>query len=365
MFRKTNTILKFIIIQISAPDYRTKFYNHLFKGINKLKLYCGEYHYPKSIITDKQNKNYTPVKNIFLLGHSSKLVFQVLPFINCLKAKVVVLEFNPRILSNWIILILRKLTFNKTYVWGHAWARNGRGSKSERIRYLMKYMSSGIIVYTQLQQKELQIQMPFKNIMVASNALYYSNEMHPKQIVQEKCNNYIYVGRLVKDKKPAIMIEAFARAFKHLPTDCKLFVIGDGPERVVLEELAKSYQLEERIIFKGHISDYEILKEYYAKSIASISPGYLGLSVTQSLGFGVPIIVSKNESHSPEIEALVDNENYAYFETDNIESLSKQFINFNKNKAYWFERREVISDKCRKQYSIERMVEPFIKIFSE
>jgi glycosyltransferase involved in cell wall biosynthesis len=357
--------LRFIVIQVAAPPYRTKFFNYLFNNISSLAIISGANHYPKSVLTDKKNDKLIRVKNRFIFVKWGLLIVQFLPFYKCLRAKKIIIEFNPRILTNWLILLTRKILFKKTFLWGHAWARSGRNSKSEPIRYLMKYMSSGIIVYTYQQQKELQAQMPKKMILFASNALYHYDEMIPLKVPFEDCLNFIYVGRLVKDKKPAIMIEAFAIATQKLPTECKLIVIGDGPERESLEQFTKNHYLEERIIFKGHVSDYEILREYYAKSIASLSPGYLGLSVTQSLGFGVPIIVSKNESHSPEIEALIENENYSYFDTDNLESLTNMYIKFYTDKQEWFKKRDAISHKCRNSYSIEKMAEPFLNVFSD
>ena len=100
-------------------------------------------------------------------------------------------------------------------------------------------------------------------------------------------------------------------------------------------------------------------------SIASISLGYLGLSVTHGLSFGVPIIVSKNESHFPENEALIENENHVYFVIDNLITVTNLFIKFYTDNQEWIEKRGIISQKYRNAYSIEKMAKPLLKILSE
>ena len=57
--------------------------------------------------------------------------------------------------------------------------------------------------------------------------------------------------------------------------------------------LALDLGIDRDVIFYGHVSEPSELRSVYGASVASLSPGYVGLSVTQSLGFGVPMIVSR------------------------------------------------------------------------
>ncbi|MDH8179555.1 glycosyl transferase, partial [Klebsiella pneumoniae] len=76
------------------------------------------------------------------------------------------------------------------------------------------------------------------------------------------------------------------------------------------------------------------LKEIYSKSFVSISPGYVGLSITQSLSFGVPMLVSKDENHSPELEALQTGLNGGFFNTNDPQSLADEILKYFHGRQY-------------------------------
>ena len=115
------------------------------------------------------------------------------------------------------------------------------------------------------------------------------------------------------------------------------------------------------IEFKGHISDHDSLRALYGSAIASVSPGYVGLSLTQSLSFGVPMIISRNEPHAPEIEAAFEDVNCLYFETDNIDDLVDKIVDVYNKKHVWWERGESIKSLCQTTYSVERMARGVIE----
>lgn len=350
---------RLIIIQTVAPDYRSVFFDYLYKSLGEnFKLYAGEAYFQSSIVSFKSIKKQT-IKNLFLFNR--KLLFQRSIWHLILKNDVLVVELNPRIISNWVFLFTRKILMKEIYVWGHAWGRNGVKSKTEFVRNIMRKLSNGIIVYTNKQKDELKLRMPNKIILVASNSVIPSSKMKTN-LEKLDLNNIIYVGRLVDPKKPLLLLKAF-----HLSIDCidnksKLIIVGTGDEFDNLKKYINSNNLEKRIILKGHISNYNELKKLYDSSIFSASPGYVGLSITQSFGFGVPMLVSKNENHSPEIEAFKNNINGVFFETDNVEDFSKRIIEVYKNKENWISKRNTIVKLCKKDYSIENMANTFIKL---
>jgi glycosyltransferase involved in cell wall biosynthesis len=350
---------KLLILQTTVPDYRKKFFNFLKENIDNFQLFAGEAYFQPSIKTDNSIIFREPAKNIYLFNR--KILFQTGMWKPVLKANFVVLELNPRIISNWVILILRNVLGKKTILWGHAWPRNGKKNKSDIIRNLMRKMADKIIVYTNTQAKELSRKMPNKIILSAPNSLFFSNEMKTS-VDKNLIKNIIYVGRLNKDKKPFFLVKAFYKNLNQFPTDVNLIIVGDGPEKNKIESFISSNNLNCRIILKGHISSYDVLKKIYDRSLLSVSPGYIGLSITQSLGFGVPMLVSKNENHSPELEAVIENENSLFFKTDNIDNLSDQLLSFFKNKKYWIAQREKINSYCKENYSIESMAKTFINV---
>ena len=75
------------------------------------------------------------------------------------------------------------------------------------------------------------------------------------------------------------------------------------------------------------------------------------------------MIVSRDENHSPEIEAVIENENSIFFETDSIKNLGDKILEVQKNANYWSSKKEQIVEKCKKEYSIETMGEAFLEVY--
>jgi len=352
---------KLIIIQTIIPDYRTNFYNHLYQKLgNRFELYSGETDFEKSIKM-YQDIPFHKINNHFFLKRKFLLQTGILHLL--FSDDVLVLGLNPRILNHWIFLIIRKLFRKKTVLWGHAWPRKGQDSFSDHIRHTMRLLADEIIVYTQKQQKELQKKMPKKKVYAAPNALYFKKDM----TVDDKTNpnHLIYVGRFTKEKKVFFLVQAFHHAFKNIPENIKLLLVGDGEEQATIQKYIVDNNLTDRIQLLGHISDYNKLKQLYNTSFFSVSPGYIGLSVTQSFGFGVPIIVSKNENHSPEIEAVLEHTNALFFETDNMNNFAEVLQKAYHNKKEWINKRPEISLFCKENYSVETMAQVFINLVNK
>lgn len=349
------------ILQTATPEYRNKVFLTIKKNLgNNFSLFSGMFYFENSITTDKSIEFLKPVKNHYFFNR--KFLFQTGMWKETLTCDLLVLELNPRIISNWILLIFRKLSSKKTVLWGHAWPRKGRNRKSDSIRQFMRILGDEIIVYTKKQAKELQEKMPCKKIITAPNAFHYIHEMETSNLPIEEITNIIYVGRLTKAKKTKLLVEAFTTSISILPSKTNLILIGDGDEKKSLQNLVIENQLEHRIKIIGSIYDRENLKKHYAKSLFSVSPGYAGLSIIQSFGFGVPMLISKNEEHAPEIEAVIANENSIYFQTDDREDLSKKMLAFFQKKEHWLKNRKEISKFCQNNYSIENMAQVFIDL---
>ena len=354
---------RFIILQTVSPSYRNKFFDYLSSMLkDDFDLYSGNYYFEKSVTSDLSYSKRKKVTNLFFLNRM--FLFQFGMWSIVFRKNTLVLEMNPRIISNWIILVIRKILNRKTVLWGHAWPRSGKYSYSDKIRHVMRLLGNIIIVYTKTQQKELKERMSSKKIYFASNSLYRVDEMKTNYS-DSSINNMIYVGRLTESKKPLLFIKGFHKIYDKLPKNIKLFMVGDGPEKKKISQYIKQNNLLSSVEVFGHEDDYETLKKLYSSSLFSVSPGYIGLSVTQSFGFGVPMIVSEHENHSPEIEAVKEGENAIYFQTDNVDSLCEKMYQMYEYRDKWINKRNNIVKDCQTNYSIEAMSLPFIEIYNQ
>jgi len=350
---------KLMILQTVAPDYRKPLFDYLNNKLaDRFILYAGSFYFEKSVKTTSEIDYLKSVRNYYLFNR--KLLFQYGMWSDTINTDVLVLELNPRILSNWIILLLRRMLRRETVLWGHVWSREGKNSSTERIRHLMRKLGDKIIAYTKTQKMELQNKMLSKEIFSAPNSLFFSKEMYANN--NGKICDIVFVGRLTRAKKPQILVEAFSSIIKEIPSETNLIILGDGPERNRLLDLVKKLKIDDRVSILGHVGDRETLLRYYRQSLFSVSPGYVGLSITQSFGFGVPMLISKDENHSPEIEAAEIGVNSEFFISDNKASLADKILGFYKNKEFWIDQRKIISEKCKKTYSIEVMAKVFIDL---
>jgi glycosyltransferase involved in cell wall biosynthesis len=351
------------LAQTAIGDYRQEVLELIQSRLNdRFVVLCGKEYFDKTTITKvRLGSNLSFVNNFFFLNR--RLLWQSGVFFPAIRSHGLILEFNPRILSNWIILILRRLLSRSTVLWGHAWGREGAISRTAWLRRLMRSLCSTLLVYTEQQKLEIIAEGKFHgNVVAAPNAIYREAQMQPA--IGELYDSFIYVGRLVPSKFPDRIIPALVQANLFV-SGARLIFVGEGPMKAELIEQADAYGVSEFVSFHGHVSDPIVLRQLYAKSVFSLSPGYVGLSITQSLGFGVPMIISRNEPHAPEIEAASEGVNSMYFQSDEPLSFSEILSTAWRDRSEWAKKRELISKICRENYSAEQMAKRIIEsVFS-
>ena len=322
---------------------------------SSLNIYAGTAQDPAIRVISQDDLRYKVVDTRLLFN---RVLVQRLPLKDHLFCRVLLLDLNPRIPHVWVLVLLRRILRRPTVLWGHAFPRAGKLARTEVLRRTLRSIASGLVTYTRSQAAELSQIHPNKTINAAPNALYPARDFIFDHSGHR--DSFVFVGRLIVSKKPQILIEAFERVHSVRP-DLRLVIVGDGPEMSSLVKLARDSRYGRQIEFLGHVGDYQSLRTIYARAIASVSPGYVGLSVTQSLSFGVPMIVSRDEPHSPEIEAVEVGSNADFFETDDAEDLARILLQFASNGRFWQEQGDKIAADCRDKYSAEVMAAGLIK----
>lgn len=294
-------------------------------------------------------------RNVYLLGR--RIGFQRRVLRAGIAAPRLVIELNPRLLTSWIILGIRFILGRPTAAWGHAHARSGPGSAMNRIRRVMQTACSEIIAYTDSERDVLQEIFPGKPISVAYNALYSASRISSTSPTGA---NTVLIGRLTDDKKPRVAIESFLRAAPRLPPEARLLVVGVGPLATELADLATAHPEGHRLKFLGSVTDVGELQEVFDSARATIAGGYVGLNVTQSLGFGVPMVYPLGEPHAPEFEAL-DSSNSVAYRAEDPRSGADALIEAYSRSADQ-EYRQKLSSSIRETYSSELMAKPFLDL---
>ena len=97
----------------------------------------------------------------------------------------------------------------------------------------------------------------------------------------------IGAGRLAKQKGFDILLKAFARLRDHL--DCRLMILGEGPERKSLEELAASLDISSDVSMPGFIPNpFSYFRQAAVFALPSIYEGF-GNVLAESLAVETPV----------------------------------------------------------------------------
>lgn len=347
---------KYVLIQTAIGDYRCEFMRLLRARLgDRLEVHVGEQYFYSSLQTRlPPGFRFKRLRNVFFLRR--KLLIQFGAVIPGIAADVAVLELNPRILTVWLTLFFRKVLRRRTVLWGHAWPRAGSEAKTDLVRALMRKSADAVLVYTECQAMELRKKQPRTSVLVAPNALYSKEQM--VVVPPGERRDFVYVGRMVLDKKVDLLLDAFGDFANEVSGVC-LHLVGEGPISGSLADRALKLGISKRVLFYGHEADVNQLRKIYSRCVAAISPGYVGLSITQAFGFGVPMIVADHEPHAPEIEAAVKGFNTVFFKAGHVSSLRAAMMHLHSEKHRWISRATEISERCKTQYSAEIMAERF------
>ena len=137
--------------------------------------------------------------------------------------------------------------------------------------------------------------IPKEKMFVAPNTVAVS------PIKEEvKKETLLVIGTLYREKG----IQSLLDVYKELRPSCKLpllNIIGKGPDYDAINQWIQDNDMQDLIVLRGAIYDIDEKAKYFARALACISPRQAGLTVLESMGYGVPFISSKNAITGGEI----------------------------------------------------------------
>ncbi len=157
--------------------------------------------------------------------------------------------------------------------------------------------------------------LPRERVFVKPN--FYPNPPEPLPW-NEREAKVIFIGRLGTEKGCHILIEAWRRWGPEAP---RLEVIGDGPERLRLEEFAAGTGLSERVAFRGQLSLEEV-QESLGRARLLVFPSLwfegFPMVILEAFALGVPVAASRLGSMPCLIDEAVSG---TLFEAGNADEL--------------------------------------------
>ena len=162
------------------------------------------------------------------------------------------------IISAWYklssFLALNKKASKKTIAWEHVTYETGGLLFKDTLRRYYKNLK-GIVC---INSPAIEHYKQYNKTYFIPNIIGEPFENQEKINFKDKENFISFVGRLDREKNVIALLEIFKKA--NVSNDWKLQIIGDGNERVNLEQFVEKNQLQDRVIFYGTKTSEEILK---------------------------------------------------------------------------------------------------------
>ena len=356
-----------IIVQQIIPPFRLPLFRKISSRFCQPTIIAAGKAYPgtdRRSLLDAKGINVHITKNHYLAG--GRLVVQtgLLGLLNKNNVNCVIAEFNVRILSNLILFAYCQMKGIRFIWWGHGLGKTG-GRLIKAIRLWLIKKSDGIILYDHISANKLKsLGIDERIIHVSSNTVDIEQIKKFRGLYKTKPRNSIlYVGRLTAAKKVDLLLKGFSKVSKDMQH--KLLIVGDGAERDKLENLSNKLGIRNQTIFAGEITQEAELSQYFNRSFVSVSPGYIGLSAIHSLAYGVPLLIAKDEPHSPEISVFKKGVNGHYFESNNETSLAQMLTKMVNNPENLTEMGNQGMKTVDDNYSIDIMVKAFKEAVEE
>ncbi|NRA57406.1 MAG: glycosyltransferase family 4 protein [Phycisphaerales bacterium] len=235
------------------------------------------------------------------------------------RADVAVLEFNANVPSLLPAIRRAKRRGVGVVLWGHGYSVSERPI-TRRIRNWIASQADAVVLYHH-EARERMINEGFdpERVFVALNCL----DQTPIQVARDAWLGepdrlaafqaehgldrgpvVLFVSRFDPRNRLDLLVHAASRLSESHP-DLVLAIVGDGEQREHLRDLARKWGIADRVVMPGAIYGEEALAPWFLSATAFCYPNFMGLSALHALGYGVPVVTSRDMStHGPEARAL-------------------------------------------------------------
>lgn len=178
----------------------------------------------------------------------------------------------------------------------------------------------------------------------------------------------LFVGRLAEKKGLTYLISAMDSVVKAYP-DCKLVIVGDGPEKAALVRQSRQMGLWRNIVFAGSVPNTQ-LPSFYKAADVFVLPSIvarsgdtegLGVVLLEAIASETPVVAS-NVGGIPDI--VIDRKTGLLVRQKSPEELSLAIISLLKNKKLQKKLSAAARNHVRKNYSWQKIASEFYSVYS-
>jgi glycosyltransferase involved in cell wall biosynthesis len=287
------------------PSYRIPFFDSLARACEGGLYVLAGRPLPYEAITpgsEFAQAEFVPARNVHILRGELYLCYQrgLKEWLERIDPAALILEANPRLLSNQLAIAWMKERGRPLLAWGLGVSTTDDLIADLRANLRRRFLSAfdAVIAYSSKgAQQYRQAGVAEDRVFVAHNAVSPPPSGPLKQTqVKGRGARLLFVGRLQARKR----VDALLRACAQLQRPPELWIVGDGPERETLEQLANLVYPQAR--FFGARWGEE-LERIYAEADLFVLPGTGGLAVQQAMARGLPAIVAEGDGTQEDLVA--------------------------------------------------------------
>lgn len=170
--------------------------------------------------------------------------------------------------------------------------------------------------------------------------------------------SFITVAGLNENKNITSLVQAF-KIVSEEHDDVKLTIVGDGPQKGLLEELITDFSLQDKVVMTGTLKRPEI-NRLFTESECFVLPSKsetFGVVYIEAMAAGLPVLATK--CGGP--EDFVDDENGILIEENTIESLASAMLEI--YAGYDKYDNAEISTVARKRFSAENIAKQIEQVY--
>ncbi len=215
-----------------------------------------------------------------------------------------------------------------------------------KVRYFIKHRADAVAFYTSYPIEKYVAQgFAREKLFVANNTVAVKQNTIDASVK----DSILFIGTMYMQKGIALLLEEYLSAYKVNKEVLPLYLVGGGAELPLVKQWVEQHQLQHKIIVCGPVYDIAEKAKYFSRAYATISPVQAGLSVLESMGYGVPFITTKDAITGGEILNIQHDKNGLAL--DSVGQISSVILDISRDPAKYLkygEQAKLHYDTCRK-----------------
>lgn len=237
-------------------------------------------------------------------------------------------------------------------------------------RFILKHCDAILSVSEGLKTKVIQeFGLDYENISVIQNGVdteKFHGNYPVEPILEDLCLGQDefrigVIGSLKQQKNQRVVLQAVS-LLDQQDTDFRLLLIGDGPDRNMLEALKYKLNIENKVLFLGNRDDVHRLMSVLDLLILPSISDHEGMSnvILEAMASNVPVISSTSVGSK---ELIEDRDNGLLFDYDNATELKEKIVILKRDRNFRMHMTKKAKRKILAHHTIDAMVKNYEKFY--